>query len=434
MMKTRYILLILLISCILPLSAQPVLEKIREQPAYAACNYHIYPNKLYRLTPAPQGKHPFYISHYGRHGSRYINNQKGYDIPYAMMQQAEHIDELTPFGKKVLTEMQMIMENSNQRWGELTEYGRLQHIWIAKHMLKQFPEVFAGDAWVQAKSTTVPRCIVSMGTALTELVQGNPKLEVTQEASRRDMWYMNHQDPVMKHGKLSPEAKAAFNKYMSTRMGNTRLMEMIFKNPDVVENIVNEHEFSYYLMKMGLFQLNTHLYENTFLIDIFKPEELYRLWQVDNALWFAQYAHFTPNDGGNYPYVQRHILRKMINDADSCIHLKRHGAQLRFGHDTIILPLVCLLGINGYDLRTDNLEEVERKGWWCSDVFPMAANLQFVFYRSSPKDKDILFKVLLNEQEARLPIATDCAPYYHWRDFRRHYLKKINDFEKQQKQ
>jgi hypothetical protein len=41
--------------------------------------------------------------------------------------------------------------------------------------------------------------------------------------------------------------------------------------------------------------------------------------------------------------------------------------------------------------------------------------------------------VLLNEQEARLPIRTDCAPYYHWRDFRRHYLKMIDNFEKKHK-
>jgi hypothetical protein len=220
---------------------------------------------------------------------------------------------------------------------------------------------------------------------------------------------------------------------MSTRLGNSRLMEQIFKNPDIVKDMVEESDFNYYLMKMGLFQLNTHLYRNTFLIDIFQPEELYRMWQIDNALWYAQYAHYTANYGGQYPYVQRHLLRKIINEADSCIHLERHGAQLRFGHETVLLPLVCLLGINGYDLHSNKLDEIEDKGWWCSDIFPMAANLQFVFYRSSPKDKDILFKVLLNEQEARLPIRTDCAPYYHWRDFRRYYLKKIDNYEKQHK-
>ena len=436
-MKTRLFLLLFLTSYLSPLTstctAQPVLDIIKKNPAYAACNYNTYPDSLYKLTPAPKGKRPFYISHYGRHGSRYINNSNGYNIPYAMIMQAETVDELTPIGKKVLAEMQTILQHSEHRWGDLAEYGRLQHVWIAQHMMKQFPEVFEGNAWIEAKSTTVPRCIISMGTELNTFAQRYPNLEIRQEASKRDMWYMNHQDQVIKRGKLSPEAKQAFNKFISTRMGNSRVMELIFKNPDIVKQIVDENDFSYYLMKMGLFQLNTHLYQNTFLIDIFKPEELYLLWQVDNALWFAQYANFTPNYGGQYPYTQRHLLRKIINDADSCLHMVRHGAQLRFGHDTVLLPLVCLLGINGYDLRSDNLEEIEGKGWWCSDIFPMASSLQFIFYRSSPKDKDILFKVLLNEQEARLPIPTDCAPYYHWRDFRRHYLKKINNFEKRQK-
>ena len=55
----------------------------------------------------------------------------------------------------------------------------------------------------------------------------------------------------------------------------------------------------------------------------------------------------------------------------------------------------------------------------------MGANLQFIFYRSTPKDQDVLVKVLLNEQEATLPIATDCAPYYHWTDFRRYCMEKL---------
>ena len=448
-MKTRIVILLFtlltpLSSLLLPLAAQPVLDIIRKNPAYAACNYNTYPDSLYKLTPAPKGKHPFYISHYGRHGSRYINNPSGYNIPYAMMLQAESVDELTPVGKKVLAEMKTILKDSEQRWGELATIGAQQNKWIARHMMKQFPEVFEGDAWLEAKSTIIPRCIVSMGNALNEFAHRYPNLEISQEASKRNMWYMNYQDPVMKRAKLSEEAQKAFDKYMSTRTGNSRLMELIFKNPDIVKEMVDETDFNYYLMKMGLFQLNTHLYKNTFLIDIFQPEELYRMWQIDNALWFAQYGNFTPNNGGQYPYTQRHLLRKIINDADSCLQLQRHGAQLRFGHETVLLPLVCLLGItatphsdykseNGYDLRSSNLDEIEEKGWWCSDIFPMASNLQFVFYRSSLKDKDVLFKVLLNEQEARLPIATDCAPYYHWKDFRRHYLKKIDNFEKKKK-
>ena len=123
-------------------------------------------------------------------------------------------------------------------------------------------------------------------------------------------------------------------------------------------------------------------------------------------------------------------MRQLIADADSCIQLDKPGAQLRFGHETVLLPLVCLIGVNGYDLATDNLDELEAKGWWCSSVFPMASNLQFIFYRSNIKDKDILFKVLLNEEEATLPIQTDCAPYYHWSDFRQYCLDKLAAYKR----
>ena len=95
--------------------------------------------------------------------------------------------------------------------------------------------------------------------------------------------------------------------------------------------------------------------------------------------------------------------------------------------------MVCLIGINGYDLETDDLNELEERGWWCSSVFPMGSNLQFIFYRNSPKDNDVLFKVLLNEQEATLPIHTNCAPYYHWSDFRRYCLKKLDKYGEKNK-
>jgi hypothetical protein len=153
------------------------------------------------------------------------------------------------------------------------------------------------------------------------------------------------------------------------------------------------------------------------------------MWQVDNVLWYIQHGACKLN-GGNQPYSQRYLLRQLIADADSCIQLDKPGAQLRFGHDTVLLPLVCLIGVNGYDLATDNLDELEAKGWWCSSVFPMASNLQFIFYRSNIKDKDILFKVLLNEEEATLPIQTDCAPYYHWSDFRQYCLDKLAAYKR----
>ena len=412
------------------ISAQTVKDHIRKNPAYASCNYHIYPDSIdAQLTPAPKGKQPFYISHYGRHGSRYISNRSGFDEPFMMMMHADSLDELTPTGQRVLEVMKQIMNNSEDRWGELTEHGRRQHREIIRRMAERFPEVLGDTAHVEARSTIVPRCILSMGTAMMELAQINPKLRITMESSKRTMGYMNYQDRDLRKIQMSAQAKEAYNKFIANRIGNTRLMELIFKNPDIVNEIVDEDYFNYYLMKMGLFQVHTPLSKNTYITDIFHIDELYRLWEVDNAIWYIRHGACKLN-GGTQPYSQRHLLRKIIADADSCIGLPYPTAQLRYGHETVLLPLVCLIGINGYDLETDDLEKLEAKGWWCPDVFPMGSNVQFIFYRSDPSDSDILFKVLLNEKEAKLPIRTDCAPYYHWRDFRKHYLKKIDAYKK----
>ena len=428
--KIKYTLLLILAvsSCRLSV-AQSVIDLIKQRPSYASCNYDVYPDSITaKLTPAPAGKKPFYISHYGRHGSRYISNRSGFDTPYFMMLHADSLDELTPTGQQVLRHMNNIMRNTEGRWGELTGYGKQQMQNIGRRMAERFPEVFHPGANVTCISTVVPRCIESMGSLAMEMLQVCPQLHITMQASKRTQWYMNYQDKKLRKNYMTPEAQKALDAYTATRMGNTRLMELIFKNPDIAEEFVNQEDFSYYLMKMGLFQLNTNFNRNTNLIGLFNTNDLYRMWQVDNAYWYLQHGACKLN-GGNQPYTQRHLLKKMIADADSCIKLPDPGAQLRFGHETVLLPLVCLIGVNGFDFSTDNLDELEGHGWWCSSVFPMASNLQFIFYRSNPKDKDVLVKVLLNEVEATLPISTDCAPYYHWSDFRQYCLNKLAAFK-----
>ena len=429
----RIYILGLVISLLAPqsslLEAQTVSDIIAKTPTYASCNYHVYPDSITTvLTPAPAGKKPFYISHYGRHGSRYISNRAGYETPYVMMQHADSLDELTTVGQQVLHEMNSIMHDTEDRWGELTGTGKRQLENIGQRMVRNFPEVLCPGAHVKCVSTIVPRCIESMGSIAMKMLQECPQLNITMEASKRNQWYMNYQDRQLRRGYMTPEAKKAYDAYTKPRMGNSRLMEMIFKNPDIVKEFVDEEFFNYYLMKMALFQFNISYNRNPRLIKLFNTDEFYRMWQIDNALWYIQHGASTLN-GGRQPYSQRYLLRQLIADADSCIRLNRPGAQLRFGHETVLLPLVCLIGVNGFDLSTSNLDELEAKGWWCSSVFPMGSNLQFIFYRSSPKDQDVLFKVLLNEKEATLPLPTECAPYYHWNDFRQYCLNKLNDYK-----
>ena len=115
----------------------------------------------------------------------------------------------------------------------------------------------------------------------------------------------------------------------------------------------------------------------------------------------------------------------MIEKGDSVIALEKPITHLRFTQETVFMPLVCLMDINGFGLATDDLESLDEKGWADYRIAPMSGNLQIIYYRRDSADQDVLIKVLLNEKEATLPVVTDCAPYYHWKDVREYYLRKL---------
>ena len=408
--------------------AQSAYDYIVRNRNFSASNYCIYPDSAeYQQTPPPRGMRPFYLWHYGRHGSRYLSNRIGYDTPYKMLCKADSMGQLTALGKHVKQELQQIISDSEGRWGDLTGIGKQQLRHIASRMITNYPEIFEGEANVQARSTNVNRCVMSMGTALQQLAAINPQLHIDMNASKRDLWYLNHQDRQLRDSMKSKTATRVYNAFSKPREKNPRLMKLLFTQPDSLDKSISEKWINYYLLKTALIQQNTHMEDSTRLIDLFTDEDIHKFWQVENAWWYIQHGGSLLN-GGHQPYSQRFLLRKMIAEVDSCINLKKPGAQLRFGHETVVLPLVCLLGINGFDFQTTNLDDLEANGWWAGLVFPMASNIQFVFYRRDSYDTDIIFKVLLNEQEATLPIETDMAPYYHWRDFRKYYLKKLDDY------
>ena len=394
----------------------------------SASNYCIYPDSVFQQTPPPEGKRPFYISHYGRHGSRYLNNRKGYDVPYQMLAKADSAGKLTPLGQHVLQQLHEIIDDSEGRWGDLSELGKQQNKKIACRMMDRYPEVFEGKAMIDAKSTTVNRCILSMGSALQAMMARNPKLQIRMDASKSDMWYMNHQDKYLRDSMTTPATDKAYNLFCERREHNPRLMSLLFNDSIYIKEQIDEITLNYYLLKTALIQQNTSMGSKIDFLDLFTYEDIHQFWQKENAWWYFNYGPSLLN-GGKEPYTQRYLLRKMIEEADSCIQLRKPGAQLRFGHETVILPLTCLLEINHFGYQTYDLEELEEKGWWACMVFPMASNIQFVFYRSDYTDKDILVKILLNEREAKLPVESDMQPYYRWKDVRQYYLDKIDAYE-----
>lgn len=425
----KTILSLLCMATAATMTAQSVVQDdIKRDVRVSASNHYAYPAPSQQtLTPAPKGYKPFYISHYGRHGSRYLIGYLERDDIMRTLEKADSAGVLTDKGRETLAKVRTIVGEYDRREGELSPLGAEQHRQIARRMYERFPEVFAGEAHVDAKSTVVIRCILSMENELQELLRLNPRLRVTHDASYHDMYYMNFDDSLL-FSRAEPDSCRRMMMEMYTKTVNPdRLLTQLFTDTAFAARTIDKYVFGERMFKMCANLQNTESSKTISLYDLYTDDELYRYWTVKNAGWYMRYGAYAGN-GGKQPYSQRNLLRKIIGEADSCIATGHNGATLRFGHETMVLPLVCLLDINGYGLQTDDVTKLERKGWINYRIFPMAANVQFVFYRNE-SGGDVLLKVLLNESEAQLPIKSKTAPYYKWNDVRDFYLKKIDAFK-----
>ncbi len=414
------------------LRAQTAAQEIRQNVLCTASNYMAYPGPIQQvLTPAPQGMKPFYISHYGRHGSRFHSKPSMYNEPYLTLARADSLGKLSDLGREVMLRLDIIRKDAENRWGELTPLGVQQQKDIARRMMERFPEVFEGHTDIDARSTGVGRCILSMEYALMEMLQHNPDLNVHHNATHRDMDYLNLQDKKLMALKFNKPAKEWYDRYVSQTAHHTHLMRELFADTLYANKHVNMVDLSVQLFLIAAIMQNTELGQHITLYDLFDYDESYRIWKIGNARWYIGWGAADVN-GAVQPYAQRNLLRRLIEDADKVLSQPNTKVELRFGHETVLLPLICLLDINGYGFTTNDLEQLEPNGWINYRIFPMSCNLQLVFYRRSPKDRadDVLFKVLLNENEATLPLPTNQAPYYRWGDFRRYYLDKLDRYEK----
>jgi len=210
------------------------------------------------------------------------------------------------------------------------------------------------------------------------------------------------------------------------------LMSRLFNDTAYAARNVDAPQLAHDLFSLAGIVQNSEIRHSLSLYDLFTPDEQYRFWQRANVWWYLHYAG-APQNGGTQPFSQRNLLRNIISTADSCLALPHPGATLRFGHETMVMPLACLLDLNNSNAQVNQVDSLEARGWIGSRIFPMAANIQIVFYKNARKpNTGILVKALLNEEEATMPLPATGTPYYYrWDDFRKFYLAKLDSYHEQ---
>lgn len=419
----KYILSLLLLLATVCGWSQTTKQEVLQDLNRTGGVYYAYPGPQSTLTPTPKGYEPVYVSHYGRHGSRYLISDKDYSRVADLLRDAKEHNALTPLGENVLARLDTVLLETEGHSQELTSLGVHQHKGIAARMAKNFPEVFnTKGAKISARSTLVPRCILSMAAFTEGLKELNPSLDVKREASEKYMRYLNYHSPDHGTYTIDGKWKEQYRKFKDAHTNSQRLTSSLFSDPKYVEVNVNPDDLMWgvYWIASDMQNIDTPIS----FYDIFTPDELFDLWQCFNYNFYVNDGAF----GGNgdkvianaYPQVAN-----IIESADVALKSGQPTADLRFGHDGNLVPLAAALHLKDCDNVVYNPDEFYTAftDW---KIAPMAGNIQIIFYRNKKKPDDILVKFLLNENEVGIPLETKTYPYYPWSEVREYYLNQIS--------
>lgn len=410
---------------LIPLSlfAQTSLQEIADNPDKAGGVYYAYPTKEAISTPAPAGYEPFYISHYGRHGSRYLISDTDYTRVADALQKAADSNQLTDIGIDVLNRVNAILPEAHKRGGDLTPLGVRQHRGIAERMYRNYPEVFKGSPQLSARSTTVPRCILSMDAFCERLKELNPNISTTRESSARYMDYLNYHSAESNEF-TSGDWKIEYENFVASKINPDRQMKLLFKDQNYVNKNIKKNDLFWGLYWIAVDMQNMEATEDFY--DIFTPEELYAFWECGNYHNYVCDANYAGNKGlvvGN----ASNLLHNIIESADNAIAEGKNSITLRFGHDGNLMPFAAILEMENANASVSDPNEIASV-WSNFKISPMAGNVQMIFYRPKKSRKlsetDILVKFLLNEEETGIGLPTDYYPYYPWQQVKEHYLSK----------
>ena len=412
-MKRIIIIAALLLSAAASAQNYNVLEEVRADRLKAAGMEGAYRFEENRLTPTPKGYRPFYISHYGRHGSRYAWTSRAYTEIGDVLAEAKDAGNLTPFGESFLERYQKFCEVPIANTGDLVSLGEEQHARIAEEMARNFPKVFAGRKRVDALSSVSGRCIVSMASFTTSLQKQFPKLDIHVKSNHLGMGIVAPPEApkgyVRNFQYADPDSanREKLGQFIIRKVDVDGIMSHIFKDPSAVKHTGGTTDLLYWLY---MFMGNYPNYSDPELFaDVLTDEQYTQLWETYN------YSSYLTDIAERYSMIP--LLEDIVSKADIAIVNQDQAADLRFGHDYVLEAFIALLNLDGFGTIPQKADDV--KYWFQSYRICKATNLQFVFYRSLSGSRGILFKILWNGREATIPaLEAVSGPYYRWDDFR----------------
>ena len=382
-------------------------QALQEDRTRAGNNLNSYEFFPIKDTKAPAGYKPFYVSHYGRHGSRSDWGGNAFLGVIAVMEQGQAKGILTPDGEMLLEGARKVLAGWDGMDGRLSQRGVREHAAIAKRLYNRYPQVFKGQKDVRAFASTVQRCIISMNSFTNSLIRQNPKLEIRLDTGEKFMEYLdNEKGWQQKTGKAMRKSFEYMRDIPDDSLG---VLSKVFTDPVAAREIVKSaRHFTDDVFNTARVAEDFDIEDDIYSVLPF--DAVYRRWAQNNMFLYLGHCNSVDSGAERVPMAES-LVADIVTKADEAIAGGKYCADLRFGHDYPLMALVSYLGIEGVGDRLE-VEEICDKwlGFW---NIPMASNLQMIFYKN--KAGDVLVKFLYQEQEKLLRgLEPYQGPYYKW--------------------
>ena len=425
----KKLLLLLVAVCAMAVAnAQTMRESIAADPDLAAGIYTAYRVTDQVAPAAPRGYKPFYISHYGRHGSRYQTAPEKYSQPLEIFEKAQKDGKLTALGLDALRRVRILADDAYLRAGDLSRRGEREQRGIAERMVMCYPQVFDGKGADHITCFASPsvRCVMSMAAFTERVKEFNPKLEFTRNASEHDIDITR---PEKNMNVFYKQARVMAKEYQQKNTEDRDFVSRLFNDYDYAEKLIcstynTTSTYAFIGNMHDLAMIVQNFDDLPSLHDLFTESERYQMWQFFNI---RRYLTYGPSaDFGDIRNKDGQLLlRDIVERADKVIsgETPNEAATLRFGHDSAVIPLLAVMHVEGCDGRVAFSEIEKLPEVWCdSRITSMSVNVQFIFYRN--RKGDVLVRMMHSEKDVRIPLKSDIYPFYRWEDFRSYCLEQ----------
>ena len=389
---------------------------------------------------AGRGLKLVYVSHLGRHGSRYFTSDKRLKKMRGALDEAAAAGALTPAGHRLRDAVAEFMRVSD--YENVTPLAAWQQKGIAGRLAAENPELFGGP-WNGKKVRT--------------LTTFKKRTQDTRDAFLAELAARTGADPAKDFTNLIStgcEPLRFFDcdaKYQAYKEARAWLAAPAYKALAPETDAWARQLLAQFAAPAWLGELAAGRAAAAYFASPAEMAEcLYDIAGVETGLgrdllgfrnyfssgelaWFeylADYSDFyekgpgSPGSAVTYG-MARGLLRDFLDGAQRAVDdpAASPAADFRFAHAETLLPLAALMALEG---ASEQAAEYPFKGrrWKGAAVAPMSANIQWRLYRAL--DGEYKLRVLLNERPAAIAgLKENAGRYYDWEAVKRFYEARL---------